>query len=427
MNEEDQQRRALIEGFINMSDMEALRDEDDSRIFTKSGANAKNAKGNDYVVMDEDDMSSVGRKETQAGELRENTSIFKSAFHVFKANVGTGVFMLPTFYKDSGYILAPILGVVIGLIVVDCTHNLLNTKTRINRRDCTTYSQIAHYVFGPAMAWFLFIALCLTQFGFCLMYSQLASATMDNMLEFNTKSHYLWVSLVLLICFPMTCYSDNLSLLGIGSLIATICVFYALISCLVQSLMTIHANGGMSKTCNAKGTNIPVGYFNTLANNMMVLEGIAVVLPVHAACTQKRLMSPMITIVLICVIAWYLIFGLIGYLAYGTTLTESLVNVMDLSAVGYINPRLLPSEHHPVLPPAVHVRAAAHRCHRQVQAAQLGRPRHPPAHQPHHLGARHGDAVVGGQHRSGLHRRAAVVLHGAAHPHDGAAAGRLRV
>ncbi|EPY37188.1 solute carrier family 36 (proton-coupled amino acid transporter) [Strigomonas culicis] len=184
------------------------------------------------------------------------------------------------------------------------------------------------------MAWFLFIALCLTQFGFCLMYSQLASATMDNMLEFNTKSHYLWVSLVLLICFPMTCYSDNLSLLGIGSLIATICVFYALISCLVQSLMTIHANGGMSKTCNAKGTNIPVGYFNTLANNMMVLEGIAVVLPVHAACTQKRLMSPMITIVLICVIAWYLIFGLIGYLAYGTTLTESLVNVMDLSAWG---------------------------------------------------------------------------------------------
>ncbi|EPY27978.1 solute carrier family 36 (proton-coupled amino acid transporter) [Angomonas deanei] len=321
-----------------MSDMETLKEGDDNRIFAKGGSNTNDdfekGREGDYALLDEEEEAEDDGK-PRAGELKENTNIFKSAFHVFKANVGTGVFMLPTFYKDSGYIIAPILGVLIGFIVLDCTQLLLRTKKLINQKHITTYSKVVQYVFGAGMGWFLFAALVLTQFGFCLMFSQLLSASMDDMFRFaDGKSHYLWVSLVLIICFPMTIFSDNLSLLGIGSLIATVCVIYALISCFISSCMKIHSNGGPHPTCNNHGENIPVGYFNTLANNMMVLEGIAVVLPVHAACTQKRLVPHMITIVLTCIITWYLLFGLTGYLAYGLTLKESLVNAMAEDAWG---------------------------------------------------------------------------------------------
>lgn len=281
---------------------------------------------------DAQDLGNTGGRQRKGGALKENTNIYKSAFHIFKANVGTGVFMIPTFYKDSGYVMSVILTLAIGCVVVDCTQHLLKTKLIINRRDVTTYSQICHYVCGKAMGWFLFIALCLTQFGFCLMYSQLFSAAMDELVHFE-KSKYVWVSVMFILGFAMTCFSDNLSLLSIASIVATFGVFYALISCFVASCMTLHTNG-MHPTINPVGHNIPFGWFNNLANDMMVLEGIAVILPVHAACTQKHLLPRTITIVLVGVICAYIIFGITGYLAFGTTISKSVVTSMQNDAWG---------------------------------------------------------------------------------------------
>ncbi|CCW71383.1 unnamed protein product [Phytomonas sp. Hart1] len=275
------------------------------------------------------------RVKPQAGELRENTNIIKSAFHIFKANVGTGVFILPNFYKDAGFIASVFLGLMIGTIVIDCTQLLLQTKLKINRNDTTTYSSISRYVFGPFLSWFLFCALCLTQFGFCLMYSQLFSVTMDELLSFS-YSGFVWPTVMLLMVFPMTCFSHNLSVLSSASVLATIGVTYALLSCVVRSGIEIYHNHGKAHpTCNAFGKNIPVGWFNNLANNMMVLEGIGIVLPVHAACNQKRLVPNMTIVVLGLVIAAYLLIGIMGYSAFGSTLETSLVTGMKHDLWGF--------------------------------------------------------------------------------------------
>ncbi|KAK7194630.1 amino acid permease 24 [Novymonas esmeraldas] len=320
------QRQALIEGFVNMSEIEGGRRgaPDDDFLFARSGN-----KGQDYVDMD-DEENPAGQ--ASAGELKENTNIYKSAFHVFKANVGTGVFMLPTFYPDAGYVVGVILGVFIGSVVVDCTRLLLHVKVTINRRDVTTYSQVCRYVCGAGLGWFLLVAMCLTQFGFCLMYSQLFGDTMVDLVNF-TGSKYVWVTFLLVLGFPMTCFSDNLSLLAVASIIATVSVFYSLICCLVESCRTL-AQSGVHPSCDVAGNRIPVGWFNNLANNMMSLEGIAIILPVHAACTQKRRVPMMVTFVIIGVIAWYLLFGLTGYLAHGNSMTTSLIAAVEYSPWG---------------------------------------------------------------------------------------------
>lgn len=322
--DEERSRKALIEGFVNMSEVDPS---DTNQLFQRGideKANSMTSRANEYADMDDDDDEA--QQIRVAGELKENTNIYKSAFHIFKANVGTGVFMLPTFYPDAGYVVSVILAILIGAAVVDCTRLLIGVKVTINRRDVTTYSQICRYVCGTGLGWFLFGAMCLTQFGFCLMYSQLFGETMDELVTFK-GSKYVWVTIVLVLGFPMTCFSDNLSLLAVASIIATISVFYSLICCFIESLITL-AQNGIHVGCNAAGDRIPIGWFNNLANNMMVLEGIAIVLPVHAACTQKRLVPRMVTFVLIGVIAWYLLFGLTGYLAYGISLTTSLVASM---------------------------------------------------------------------------------------------------
>ncbi|KPI87608.1 amino acid transporter putative (AAT20) [Leptomonas seymouri] len=324
-SESDRQRQALIEGFVNMSEVDdrAIRRGEDFLFVGNTG------KGQDYVNMDEEDEEDIPLGKA---ELKENTNIFKSAFHVFKANVGTGVFMLPTFYPDAGYIVGIALGAAIGVVVIDCTRLLLHVKVTINRRDVTTYSQVCRYVCGKALSWFLFGAMCLTQFGFCLMYSQLLGDTLVSLVPFN-GSKYVWVSLLLVVGFPMTCFSDNLSLLAVASIIATISVFYSLICCLIDSCRIL-ASKGVDPSCNIAGDRIPVGWFNNLANNMMTLEGIAIVLPVHAACTQKKLVPTMVTIVIAGVVLWYLLFGLTGYLAHGTTMTTSLVAAVEHSPWG---------------------------------------------------------------------------------------------
>lgn len=279
---------------------------------------------------DDDDTQS-----SYAGALRENANIWKSAFHIFKANVGTGVFMLPTFYPDAGYIMAPILSILISLAVIDSTELLLRAKLIVNRKDAITYAELVRYVNGPAMQWFLIAALCVSQFGFCLMYSQLGSATMDELVGPFHGSNYVWVTMVFLFGFASTCFSDNLSLLAIASIIATLAVSYSLICCFVQSCMTISKlGGGVHKTTTTVGKDIPIGWFNNLANNMMVLEGIAIVLPVHEACTQKPLVPRMVAVVLLIVVLWYLLFGLTGYLAYGAEITKSLVSAMEMSPWG---------------------------------------------------------------------------------------------
>ena len=130
------------------------------------------------------------------------------------------------------------------------------------------------------------------------MYSQLLGDTMVTLVPFN-GSKYVWVSLLLVIGFPMTLFSDNLSLLAVASIVATISVFYSLICCLVETCRILNRNG-VNPTCDVAGNRIPIGWFNNLANNMMSLEGIAIVLPVHAACTQKKLVPMMVTLVIGC-------------------------------------------------------------------------------------------------------------------------------
>ncbi|KAH9588653.1 Amino acid transporter [Trypanosoma melophagium] len=302
-------------------------DDEEKRNISLADGNS-DGEGDLSDVSHQSEVSEVGSAHTKAGYIRENTNIYKSAFHIFKANVGTGVFLLPTFYKDSGYVMGVVLGVFIGACVIDASIMLLNAKLMINRPRVDTYSKICGFVFGHPLQWVLFVALILTQFGFCLMYVQFVAGMMDAMVPAFSGSSYVWMLITFVIVFPITCFSDNLSLLAIASIFATVAVTFALVTTLARSIIEIHTRGGINPSTNVTGVNIPIGWFNNLANNMMVLEGIAILLPVHAGCNQKNKFKPMFGMVLICVVAFYLLYGIVGYLAYGDHLTNSLIDGM---------------------------------------------------------------------------------------------------
>ncbi|KEG11970.1 amino acid transporter [Trypanosoma grayi] len=278
---------------------------------------------------DEENAPYGASGEDQEGSASDdgNVNIFKCAFNIFKGNVGSAVFLLPTFYKDAGYILSPIIGLTMGSCVVDCSRLLLRAKRIVNKRDVTNYSQLCQFVLGTPFRYLLLLVLLLTQFGFCLLYLQLFGGSMLNLVSRFTGDQYIWMTVMFVVVLPVSFFSDNLSFLALISMVATVCVFFALLTTAVQTFMKLHREG-IDPTTHPVGTDVPFGWFNNMANNMMILEGIGVVLPVENACNNKRRFPFMVTVVLYVVVAWYLLYGLSGYLAYGDNLTISLVDAL---------------------------------------------------------------------------------------------------
>lgn len=263
--------------------------------------------------------------EAHGASIRENANLYECAFNIFKANVASAVFLLPTFYKDAGYIMSPIIGFVIGAIVVDCSRLLVRAKTKIDRKNVVDYLNVCEFVLGKPFRYVLLVSLVLTQFGFCLLYVQLVADSMTKLVPRFSEDEKVWMTAVLALVLPVTFFSDNIAFLGIISIVATICVAFALITTFVLSLMRLN-DKGVDPNTTLWGNSVPFGWFNNMANNMMMLEGIGVVLPVQAACTNKPRFTFMLTIVLYVVVLWYLFYGLTGYLAYGQNLKVSLID-----------------------------------------------------------------------------------------------------
>ncbi|RNE97813.1 putative amino acid transporter [Trypanosoma conorhini] len=280
---------------------------------------------------EDNDVSSEGDR---FGVL-ENSNIFKCAFNVFKGNVASAVFLLPTFYKDSGYILSPIIGLIIGSIVVDCSRLLVRAKTKVNRRSVSDYLRLCDFVLGKPFRYVLLVALLLTQFGFCLLYLQLFGGSMAKLVPRFSGDEYVWMTVMFALILPVSFFSENLAFLAIISIIATFCVFFALISTAVLAFIKLHESG-VSPSTIPWGRSIPLGWFNNMANNMMVLEGIGVVLPVENSCKDKPRFRLVLTVVLYLVVGWYLMYGLAGYLAYGEALEVSLVDALDVNAFSIV-------------------------------------------------------------------------------------------
>lgn len=273
--------------------------------------------------------------EENSFSVSENATLYECAFNIFKGNVASAVFLLPTFYKTAGYIMSPIIGFFIGLIVVDCSRLLVRAKNKVGQESVRDYLNLCGFVLGTPFRYVLLFSLLLTQFGFCLLYVQLVGGLMAKLINFIPESEYVWMTVMFCIVLPVSFFSDNIRFLAFLSIIATVCVVFALSTTLVLSFSKLHTSG-VTQNVTILGNSIPFGWFNNMANNLMMLEGIGVVLPVENACKNKRRYSFMLTVVLLLIVFFYLLYGLTGYLAYGDVLTISLIDEVEKGALSYI-------------------------------------------------------------------------------------------
>ncbi|KPA80043.1 amino acid transporter [Leptomonas pyrrhocoris] len=262
---------------------------------------------------------------------RNYASLYGAVFHVFKGNVGAGVFLLPTYYKDAGYVVGPICIALLGALMVDCTVSLLHVKHRINHVEVKTYPAVVEFVLGDWFQKFTQFALVFTQFGFCIMFLQYASSMLASLFE-QKWVYPAFVAISTAVVTPMTFISNKLHLLMYASMLAGIFAVIILAGTTVVDVQHISSQGVAAGVAAAVPTARLIVF---LSGHMFSLEGVGIVLPVENSLPpEKRVQyGHLLRYTLVSLVLFYIFFGVLGYIAYGEKLHTSVVLALPPSAV----------------------------------------------------------------------------------------------
>nr|CCC93720.1 putative amino acid tansporter [Trypanosoma congolense IL3000] len=267
------------------------------------------------------------------------TSLGRAAFHIFKGNVGTGVFLLPTYYRDAGYVLGLLVVLILGVIVIDCVLALVRTKRRINHPGVHTYPAVVECVLGRSWMHFTKLSLLFTQFGFCVVYIQYASSLFGELFK-GYSLYKLFVGICTVVVTLFTFVSHRMSFLAYMSMAATVCVLIVLTGATAEEVTSL-ALTGVSPSVWAIVPTVRIFLF--ISGHIFSLEGIGVVLPVENTVAPGDALSfeKVVTYVNASIVALYMAFGLLGYLAYGDALESSVVLAMPSSTAKVLIQALL--------------------------------------------------------------------------------------
>ncbi|XP_037937739.1 proton-coupled amino acid transporter 1 [Teleopsis dalmanni] len=272
-----------------------------------------------------------------SGTNHPPTSYMETIIHLFKGNIGPGLFAMGDAFKNGGIVVAPILTIVIAFISIHCQHILINCseKMRVLRNDptCADYADTVEQCFenGPQklrnwskiMKTVVNIFICLTQFGFCCIYFVFISSNFNQI--FHAYNITIDVHIVMLLIFvPILLVSliTNLKWLAPVSLIANICMIVGLAITMYYAL-----KDGLpdikERELYTNSRQLAL-FFGTA---IFAFEGIALVLPLKNTMAKPyNFESPLgvLNVGMFLVTFMFMFAGSVGYIKWGEGVGGSL-------------------------------------------------------------------------------------------------------
>lgn len=134
------------------------------------------------------------KKEDPHGGSDYPTSYVETLMHIFKGNVGAGLFAMGDAFKNGGIIVSPILTMVLAVICVHCEHILVKSSRKAQELSKTLetfdYAETVQKSFqnGPkrfqgmanVMYTIVQVLVCVTQTGFCCIYFVFITENMEQ-------------------------------------------------------------------------------------------------------------------------------------------------------------------------------------------------------------------------------------------------------
>ncbi|CAG9855731.1 unnamed protein product [Phyllotreta striolata] len=265
------------------------------------------------------------------------TSYLETLMHVFKGNVGSGIFAMGDAVRNAGIIFGPIVVLCLGIICVHCQHLLLQAAKTLRERHQVKvppdFAETIELCFekGPPkmsrisglMRKVVNCCLCMTQLGFCCVYFVFISDNIKQVIRYyglDLDVHLIMVIIFIPILLP--CLVRNLKYLAPFSTIANFLMMGGIIIVLYYSTSEGLPAISERKYISSLQT-IPL-FFGTA---IFAFEGIGLVLPL-----QNEMKKPndfqkpfgVLNVGMTFVTILYALVGFIGYLRFGDDIEGSI-------------------------------------------------------------------------------------------------------
>ncbi|XP_076645511.1 proton-coupled amino acid transporter 2 isoform X2 [Halictus rubicundus] len=274
------------------------------------------------------------------------TSYLETMMHLFKGNVGSGIFALGDAFKHAGLLLAPPLTIFLGVICVHAQHILVKCNEEVTRRMndpaaasgfagtvemCFAAGPLSLRKYSVLMRKMVNVFLCVTQLGFCCVYFVFIGRNMKQVLdvygiEMDVHQHMA----VVLIPIMLSTWIRNLKYLVPVSSLANFLVTAGYIA--TMYIMCHDLPSISERDYVAKWHDLPL-FFGTVIYSF---EGITLVLPLKNEMKKpSNFNKPLgvLNVGMVIVGAMFVGMGFISYLKYGDAVAGSVTLNLETKEV----------------------------------------------------------------------------------------------
>ncbi|XP_043501944.1 proton-coupled amino acid transporter 1-like isoform X1 [Polistes fuscatus] len=274
------------------------------------------------------------------------TSYIETMMHLFKGNVGSGIFALGDAFKHAGLLLAPPLTIFLGVICVHAQHILVQCNEEVKRRIgdsniqpgfagtvelCFATGPLAVRKYSVFMRKMVNLFLCVTQLGFCCVYFVFISTNMQQVLDaHDVKMSVHQHMAIVLIPIILSTWIRNLKYLVPVTSIANFLVIAGYIATIY--IMSHDIPAISERRYVADWHELPL-FFGTVIYSF---EGITLVLPLKNEMKKpSNFNKPLgvLNVGMVIVGGMFVTMGFLSYLKYGDNVRGSVTLNLELSEV----------------------------------------------------------------------------------------------
>ncbi|XP_031356160.1 proton-coupled amino acid transporter 4-like isoform X1 [Photinus pyralis] len=256
------------------------------------------------------------------------TSFLETLMHLFRGNVGPGMFAMGDAFKNSGVVLGSFLLPLLGLICVHSQHLLLNAslhlqdKLNLKRNPgfattvelCFATGHLRLQKYATVSRRLVNLFLCLTQLGFCCVYFVFISRNLKQIIDSYGYEYSIHLHMAgVLIPIYLTCMVRNLKFLAPLSTLANILMVSGVIITLYYAARPPSAFNVVNF---ARIGQLPLAF----GTAVYAYEGIGLVLPLQNAMKMPHKFDStfgVLNVGMVIVTVFFFAVGLLSYLKYG--------------------------------------------------------------------------------------------------------------
>eukprot|EP00124_Ichthyophonus_hoferi_P003094 Ihof_evm2s248 gene=Ihof_evmTU2s248 len=251
----------------------------------------------------------------------------KTVFTIFKAFIASGILFLPHGYAISGWLLANIILLIVGILATYAMLLLLQTKDKLvnDGIKVLSFGDLAYHAYGNTGRYWVDIIIFGSQMGFCCAYFAFVGHNANSVFFelfdcLSISKTFIMVCLVPILV-PMV-WVRRLTYYAITNIIADILIVVPLIYMAVTQSLHIKEHGiGPNVVAFNWTTFLP--FFGTTVYG---LEGIAMVLPIEQAMKEKEKLPRVLSGCMFAIILLMGSFGTLSYITFGDQ-TESIITL----------------------------------------------------------------------------------------------------